>query len=75
MKRKPLYLSNKQQKNYIMNVQDQGKAIARIVKGNIEDKKANGEFVEPKYYELKEYFNAFDLPVDSMLFTFALKAL
>lgn len=57
------------------NLQEQAKAIAEIVRGHMQDKEANGEFVQPKEYELKEYFNAFDIPTGSPLFTFALAAL
>lgn len=57
------------------NLQEQAKAIAEIVRGQMQDKEANGEFVQPKEYELKEYFNSFNIPVGSTLYMFALAAL
>lgn len=43
-------------------------AIANQINAQIEDLKANNEFIDEPFYIVKEYFWNFDLPIDSMLF-------
>jgi len=54
----------------------QGALAALEVSKNIEDRIANGEFVEPAYYMMKEYFNSFGMDTKrSRVFNAAVKKL
>ena len=54
----------------------QGAMAALEVSKNIEDRIANGEFVEPAYYMMKEYFNSFGMDTKrSRVFNAAVKKL